>query len=53
MKAVKTRLQELGKPAEDIAVFEKGASAFVKNKILANFKDFEFYTGESMDPDGM
>merc|ERR1712029_791859 len=38
MKAVKAKLQE------------KGASA---EKIVANFKDYEFLTGESMNPDGM
>ncbi|KAF9428200.1 hypothetical protein BGZ76_002023, partial [Entomortierella beljakovae] len=31
--------------------FETEASAVIK-KILANFKDYEFYTGESMNPDG-
>lgn len=53
MKAVKAKLVEKGAPAEEIATFEKGAQNFVKNKILPNFKDFEFYTGESMDIEGM
>ncbi|EFQ27121.1 hypothetical protein CGRA01v4_07568 [Colletotrichum graminicola] len=53
MKAVKTALQEKGAPAEKITAFEKGAQAYVKEKLLPNFKDFEFYTGESMNPDGM
>jgi len=47
MKAVKARL-----PEERVEAFEKGAQAYAK-KIVANFKDFEFYTGESMNPDGM
>jgi len=47
MKAVKEKLD----PA-NVAAFEKGAAAYAK-KIVANFKDFEFYTGESMNPDGM
>jgi len=47
MKAVKAKL-----PEERVAPFEKGAQAFAK-KIVANFKDFEFYTGEAMNPDGM
>ena len=47
MKAVKAKL-----PEDEVAAFEKGAQAFAK-KIVANFKDYEFYTGESMDPDGM
>jgi len=47
MKAVKAKLAE-----DEVAAFEKGAQAFAK-KIVANFKDYEFYTGESMDPDGI
>ncbi|KAJ8481970.1 hypothetical protein ONZ51_g5674 [Trametes cubensis] len=50
MKAVKQHLQET-KP-DRVEAFEKGAQAFAK-KIVANFKDFEFYTGENMNPDGM
>lgn len=50
MKRVKAELAE--KDPEAVAVFEKGAAAYVK-KIIANFKDYEFFTGESMDPDGM
>ncbi|KAK1580537.1 Mss4-like protein [Colletotrichum navitas] len=53
MKAVKSALQEKGAPAEKITAFEKGAQTYVKDKLLPNFKDFEFYTGESMNPDGM
>ena len=50
MKAVKS---ELGKTnPERVDAFEKGASAYAK-KIVTNFKDFEFYTGESMNPEGM
>ncbi|KAH8894935.1 translationally controlled tumor-associated [Thozetella sp. PMI_491] len=53
MKAVKTYLQGAGKSDEEVKAFETGASKYVKEKILANFKDYEFYTGESMNPDGM
>ncbi|PCD36310.1 hypothetical protein FGRA07_08194, partial [Fusarium graminearum] len=53
MKAIKAKLQENGSSAEDIKAFETGASKFVKDTIVPKFKDFEFYTGESMDPDGM
>jgi hypothetical protein len=52
MKAVKAKLTEQGKSADEIAEFEKGAQAFAK-KIIANFKDYEFLIGESMDPDAM
>lgn len=53
MKAVKTKLLEEGKSEADVKAFESGAQKFVKEKLLANFKDYEFYTGESMNPDGM
>lgn len=50
MKRVKAVLAE--KSPEEVPIFEKGAAAYVK-KIVTNFKDYEFFTGESMDPDGM
>jgi len=53
MKAVKAALQEAGKDESEIKAFEQGAQKYVKEKILGNFKDWEFYTGESMNPDGM
>ncbi|KAJ4376531.1 hypothetical protein N0V86_006644 [Didymella sp. IMI 355093] len=52
MKAVKNKLQEKGASADEITAFEKGAAGYAK-KIVANFKDYEFFTGESMNPDGM
>lgn len=52
MKSVKAKLQELGKSADEIKAFETGAQAFAK-KIISNFGDYDFYTGESMNPDGM
>jgi hypothetical protein len=52
MKAVKGAMQERGAAPEEITAFEKGAQGYVKEKLLPNFKDFEFYTGESMNPDG-
>ncbi|OAA55054.1 translationally controlled tumor protein [Niveomyces insectorum RCEF 264] len=53
LKAVKEKMQQAGKSAEEIKEFETGAQTYVKEKLLPNFKDFEFYTGESMNPDGM
>ncbi|KUI54376.1 hypothetical protein VP1G_01735 [Cytospora mali] len=53
MKSVKTALKEAGKSDEEVKAFETGASKYVKEKLLPSFKDFEFYTGESMNPDGM
>ncbi|KAF2715700.1 microtubule/calcium-binding protein [Pleomassaria siparia CBS 279.74] len=52
MKTVKTKLGEKGASEDEIKAFEKGAQGFAK-KIVANFKDYEFLIGESMDPDGM
>lgn len=53
MKAVVAALQEAGKPEEEVKAFQTGAQKYVKEKLLPNFKDYEFYTGESMNPDGM
>ncbi|PWN25175.1 putative translationally-controlled tumor protein [Jaminaea rosea] len=50
MKAVKTKLQETN--PDRVPAFEKGAAAFAK-KVLGNIKDYDFFTGESMDPNGM
>lgn len=50
MKQIKAKLQESN--PDEVAVFEKGAQAYVK-KIIGSFNDWEFFTGESMDPDGM
>lgn len=52
MKKTKENLQAKGKSEDEVKEFEKGAQAFAK-KIVANFKDYEFLIGESMDPDGM
>jgi hypothetical protein len=52
MKKVKEALKAKGASDETVDEFQKGASAFAK-KIVANFKDYDFYIGESMDPDGM
>ena len=50
MKKVKAKLQETN--ADRVEAFEKGASAYAK-KLVASFNDLEFYTGESMDIEGM
>ncbi|DAA74241.1 TPA_exp: TCTP family protein [Trichophyton benhamiae CBS 112371] len=52
MKCVVTKLKEAGKSEDEIKEFQTGAQAAAKT-ILANFKDYETYTGESMNPDGM
>ncbi|KAK6456374.1 translationally controlled tumor protein [Scheffersomyces xylosifermentans] len=50
MKRIKAHLAE--KDPESVEAFEKGATAYVK-KVVGSFNDWDFYTGESMDPDGM
>ncbi|EOD48360.1 Translationally-controlled tumor protein [Neofusicoccum parvum] len=52
MKKVKEGLKNKGASDEEVKDFETKASTFAK-KIIANFKDYEFLIGESMDPDGM
>lgn len=52
MKKVKEAMKEKGASEEKIKEFETGAQAYAK-KIVSNFKDYDFYTGESMDVDGM
>jgi len=59
MKKVKGHLEEKAKAEgasdEDKERPEKFATAAQNyaKKIVASFKDWEFFTGESMDPDGM
>ena len=50
MKKVKAHLAE--NDASRVEAFEKAAQNYAK-KIVANFKDWEFYTGDKMDPDAM
>lgn len=52
LKAIKAHLQEKGKSPEYIKNFETKAGAFFKY-VSGSFKDWDFYTGESMNPDGM
>jgi len=52
MKNLKKALVEAGKTEDEVKDFEKRAQGLAK-KVLGNFKDYEFYTGENMNPDGM
>jgi len=52
MKKVKEAMKAKGADDAKVTEFEKGAQTYAK-KIIANFKDYDFYIGESMDPDGM
>lgn len=52
MKKLAQHLKDKGASPEEVKEFQTKAQAFAK-KIVSNFKDYEFYTGESMDIDGM
>ena len=52
MKKVKEAMKAKGADDAKVTEFEKGAQTYAK-KIIGNFKDYDFYIGESMDPDGM
>jgi hypothetical protein len=52
MKTVKEKMKANNASDEEIKEFETGAQTFAK-KVVSSFKDWEFFTGESMDPDGM
>jgi hypothetical protein len=52
MKKIKEALEERKASEEEITVFQEGTKAAAK-KIINNFKDYDFFIGESMDPEGM
>lgn len=47
------KLKEGGADEAKVKEFQKKVQNYYTTKIAPNFKDFDFYTGESMDPDGM
>ncbi|KAG1892404.1 translationally controlled tumor-associated [Suillus subluteus] len=51
MKAVTKKLEEKGDAAA-VPAFKAKANDFAK-KVVGKFKDYEFYTGENMNPEGM
>ena len=53
MKKVVEKLKENGADEATVKKFQVGASSYYTKKIVPNFKDFDFYVGESMDVDGM
>ena len=53
MKKVVAKLKENGADDEKVKSFQKSTQDYYTKHIAPNFKDFDFYTGESMDPDGM
>ena len=50
MKEVKTKLEQDNSPDKDI--FQKNVQEFIKD-VLANFKDYQLFCGETMKPEGM
>uniref|UniRef100_A0A5F9D0P4 Translationally-controlled tumor protein n=1 Tax=Oryctolagus cuniculus TaxID=9986 RepID=A0A5F9D0P4_RABIT len=50
MKSIKGKLEE--QRPEGVKPFMTGAAEQIKH-ILANFKNYQFYIGENMNPDGM
>jgi len=50
MKEVKTKLENENSPDKD--TFQKNVQEFIK-EVLANFKDYQFFCGENMKPEGM
>lgn len=47
------KFKEAGKDEDFIKGFQKGVQGYYTKNIVPNFADLDFYTGESMDPDGM
>ncbi|CAI7636510.1 unnamed protein product [Penicillium manginii] len=45
-------LQTRNAPDEEVNTFKEGVQVYTR-RILDSFNDWEFYTGESMDVDGM
>ena len=53
LKKVVAALKENGKSEEEIKKFQSGVQKYFTEVIKPNFKDYDFYVGESMDTDGM
>jgi hypothetical protein len=53
MKKVVGKMKERGAEEAEIKKFQTSAQAYYTKVIAPNFKDFDFYVGESMDTDGM
>jgi hypothetical protein len=51
LKRIEKKLEE-NDPGR-VEAFKAGAQKFVKDRVLANFSNWQFFTGERMDPDAM
>ncbi|MCJ1476141.1 hypothetical protein MMC13_004806 [Lambiella insularis] len=53
MKKVVEKMKESGADEAMVKKFQTGAQNYYTKVIAPNFKDYDFYVGESMDTDGM
>ena len=53
MKKVVAIMKDRDEDPDKIKAFQTGAQNYYTKHIAPNFKDFDFYVGESMDTDGM
>ena len=53
LKKVVEAMKAQGKSDEDIKKFQTGVQQYFVKVIKPNFKEFDFYTGESQDHEGM
>lgn len=53
LKKVVEKLKENGADAEAVKTFQTKVQGYFTKVIAPNFKDYDFYVGESMDTDGM
>ncbi|PAA66860.1 hypothetical protein BOX15_Mlig024683g1 [Macrostomum lignano] len=51
LKRIEKKLEENN--PDRVEAFKTGAQKFVKERVLANFSNWQFFTGEKMDPDAM
>lgn len=53
LKKVIEAMKAAGKSDEDIKKFQTGVQQYFVKVVKPNFKDYDFYTGESQDHEGM
>lgn len=53
LKKVVEKLKEQGKSEDEIKEFQTKVQGYFTKVVGPNFKDYDFYVGESMDTDGM
>ena len=53
LKEVVKRWKENGKTEDEIKSYQSGIQSYFTKKLVPSFKDLDFYTGETCDPDGM